>query len=189
MPISNPPPACPSERLKLMRRCESKQSAKIRCALWLLGLLLFMCFHVQAERLPLKNYTTADGLPHNVINRIVRDSRGFLWFCTEEGLSRFDGYTFTTYGTSEGLPHPSVTDLLETGVGEYWVATGGGLVHFNPNGVAGSRVIYANDPPTDAPIASMFSVVIPDAPDRQNKYITTVREGRDGTIWCGTFRG
>jgi streptogramin lyase len=52
-----------------------------------------------AERLPVKIYTTADGLGHNSVNRIVRDSRGFLWFCTLEGLSRFDGYSFTTYGS------------------------------------------------------------------------------------------
>jgi ligand-binding sensor domain-containing protein len=68
----------------------------------------------QAERLPLKSFSTADGLPHNTVNRIVRDSRGFLWLCTEEGLSRFDGYAFTNYGTEHGLPHTSINDLLET---------------------------------------------------------------------------
>jgi ligand-binding sensor domain-containing protein len=69
----------------------------------------------RAERLPLQAYTTAEGLPHNEINKIVRDSRGFLWFCTGDGLSRFDGYSFTNYGTAEGLPHGRVTDFLETG--------------------------------------------------------------------------
>ena len=78
-----------------------------------------MCAHgLLAERLPLKVYTTADGLPHNLINRIVRDSRGFVWFCTAEGLSRFDGYTFTNYTTDHGLPHGNVTDFLETKKGE-----------------------------------------------------------------------
>jgi len=69
---------------------------------------------VPAERLPLKTYTTADGLAHNVINKIVRDSRGFLWFCTVEGLSRFYGYTFTTYGVDAELPSPVINDLLGT---------------------------------------------------------------------------
>src|SRR5213594_1641639 len=63
-----------------------------------LALVLLGSLPSYAERLPLKTYTTADGLAHNVINKIVRDSRGFLWFCTVEGLSRFYGYTFTTYG-------------------------------------------------------------------------------------------
>src|ERR1700682_4467480 len=152
-------------------------------------LLILVPSLARAERLPLRTYTTADGLAHNVINRIVRDSRGFLWFCTEEGLSRFDGYTFTNYGVSEGLPHPTVNDLLQTRSGDYWVATGGGLVRFNPKGVPGSRVIYAHDPPLSAPLAPMFTVVIPGVADRQSKHVTELFEGHDGTIWCGTFKG
>src|SRR5205085_5899109 len=110
----------------------------------------------QAERLPLKTYTTADGLAHNVINRIVRDSRGFLWFCTEEGLSRFDGYSFINYSTAQGLPQPAVNDLLETRTGEYWVATDGGLVHFNPRGTPTNHVVYATEAAKNPP--SMFTV-------------------------------
>ena len=40
------------------------------------------------EQLPLRRYTTADALPRDQITRIVDDSRGYLWFCTPEGLSR-----------------------------------------------------------------------------------------------------
>ncbi|MBA2302175.1 MAG: hypothetical protein H0W08_06030 [Acidobacteria bacterium] len=81
---------------------------------WLLVLLLLVPpLDVRAERLPIKTYTTADGLPHNDVNRIVRDSHGFLWFCTADGLSRFDGYTFTNFGIEQGLPHSAVNDLLE----------------------------------------------------------------------------
>src|SRR5712691_867571 len=82
--------------------------------LFLLTTLLSVTLVTRAERLPLKTYTTAEGLPHNVINKIVRDSRGFLWFCTEEGLSRFDGYRFTSYTINQGLPSRMVNDLLET---------------------------------------------------------------------------
>src|SRR5438445_4721288 len=108
--------------------------------------LIFVSSVAQAERLPLRAYTTADGLVHNTINKIVRDSRGFLWFCAEEGLSRFDGYSFTNYGTNEGLPHTSVKDILETHDSNYWVATNGGLAHFNPRGDPGPTVVVANDP-------------------------------------------
>src|ERR1044071_5812336 len=92
-----------------------------------LALTILFSGRVNAEHLPVKTYTTADGLAHNVVNRIVRDTRGFLWFCTREGLSRFDGYSFTNYGIDEGLPHRNVTDFLETRSGECWVATYGGL--------------------------------------------------------------
>ncbi len=69
---------------------------------------------VRAERPPFKIYTTSENLAHDSVNRIVRDSRGFLWFCTAEGLSRFDGSRFTNYTQDHGLPHRKVNDLLET---------------------------------------------------------------------------
>jgi ligand-binding sensor domain-containing protein len=65
-------------------------------ALWLPLLLLMSSAVAYAERLPIKNYTTAEGLGDNWVIRIVKDSRGFLWFCTAAGLSRFDGYAFAT---------------------------------------------------------------------------------------------
>src|SRR5579859_5247929 len=82
--------------------------------LLLAGLFFPISINLQAERLPIRTYTTADGLANDHINRIRRDSRGFLWFCTDEGLSRFDGYTFISYTTNDGLPNPHVNDLLET---------------------------------------------------------------------------
>src|SRR5262249_55554816 len=114
---------------QLPRLTASTTSAAIAA---LFTVLVIPSLKVSAERLPIKPYTTVDGLAHNNINKIVRDSRGFLWFCTGDGLSRFDGYTFTTYGTDQGLPHREVTDFLETRGGEYWVATNAGLVRFNP---------------------------------------------------------
>ena len=54
--------------------------------------------HSRAEQLPIRTYTTADGLPRDSIQTIVSDPRGYLWFCTSDGLSRFDGYEFVNYG-------------------------------------------------------------------------------------------
>src|SRR5262249_23430879 len=142
---------------------------------------------IQAERLPIKVYTTVDGLASNQINKIVRDSRGFLWFCTTDGLSQFDGYTFTNYGTEQGLPHRDVSDFLETRSGEFWVATDAGVVRFNPKASPLSHVVYAND--AEARTPPMFTVVVPDVQDRAHKDITALLEGRDGSIWCGTYKG
>ena len=60
---------------------------------WLAS-VLFLTLSLKAERLPFKIYTTENGLSQNLANRVVRDSHGFLWFCTEDGLSRFDGNNF-----------------------------------------------------------------------------------------------
>jgi ligand-binding sensor domain-containing protein len=101
---------------------------------WGLSLALVLYGSARAEQLPVKTYTTADGLLRDQVNRIIRDSHGFLWFCTNDGLSRFDGYSFTNYTTDDGLPHREVNNLLETRSGAIWVAMGNGMAVFNPKG-------------------------------------------------------
>jgi ligand-binding sensor domain-containing protein len=118
--------------------------AAARSLLLLVRLFLLAPCVSRSEQLPLKSYSTADGLAHDHVNRIRRDSRGFLWFCTDEGLSRFDGYQFTTYTTQHGLPHLHVNDLLETRGGVYWIATDGGVCRFNSTG---SRAAKTQTPP------------------------------------------
>ncbi len=92
---------------------------------------LLFCLAAFGEELPVRIYTTADGLSGNTIDRIVRDSRGYLWFCTREGISRFDGYQFRNFGSDQGLPAPD-NDLVETPSGDYFVATGDGIARFRP---------------------------------------------------------
>jgi ligand-binding sensor domain-containing protein len=92
---------------------------------------LLFCLGALGEELPLRIYTTADGLAGNTIDRIVRDSRGYLWFCTREGVSRFDGYQFRNFGADQGLPALD-NDLVETPSGNYFVATGDGIALFRP---------------------------------------------------------
>jgi ligand-binding sensor domain-containing protein/two-component sensor histidine kinase len=127
----------------------------------------------RAERLPAKVYTTVDGLAHNSVHRIVSDSRGFLWFCTGEGLSRFDGYSFRNYGPSEGLPDPHVYDVLETRSGVYWVATGGGLCRSQ------------NLKPDRSEMAAFKFCPLPSAAGLE---VHSLAEGSDGTIWVGTSK-
>jgi ligand-binding sensor domain-containing protein len=150
---------------------------------WTLGILLIVLQTVKGERLPIKTYTSADGLAHNVVNRVDRDSRGFLWFCTREGLSRFDGYSFTNYGIEQGLPSAIVNDLLETREGDYWVATAAGLCRFNPLG----RPQPTTNNPGDTP-NPMFTVYYPDE-DARSKVILSLFQDRAGVIWCGTGNG
>src|SRR5689334_16765327 len=104
----------------------------VRCLILLFAVLLGTCGEASAERLPSRTYSMEDGLAHNRVKRIVQDSHGFLWFCTADGLSRFDGARFTSYRVEDGLPAPSVNDLLETTDGVYWVATNTvGVVRFD----------------------------------------------------------
>src|SRR5438067_7261377 len=123
--------------MKLMRQGCPVQV--IACATFVavssVALVFFLgASRARAQQLPVRTYTTADGLPRDYVLRIVPDSRGFLWFCTADGLSRFNGYEFTNYGVEQGLPNPVINDLLETRRGVYWVATnGGGAARFDPS--------------------------------------------------------
>src|SRR5688572_21079694 len=151
----------------------NKSKAVVGLLLWTVGLLTAGANIVTAERLPVRSYTTADGLPVDFINRIKRDSHGFLWFCTQDGLSKFDGYQFTTYGKEHGLSHPFVNDLLESSDGTYWVATnGGGVCRFNPLERPGNT-------------AARFKVYgLADNP--ASNLANRLCEDREGRIWAGT---
>src|SRR5262249_29298132 len=134
-PTARPRLTCPINRHKMagMQKTYSGGSTVWeKGSLCLLSWVLGFVASLPAERLPIKTYTTADGLARDYITRIVRDSRGFLWIGTSEGLSRFDGYQFTTYTRADGLPHHSVRDVLETRSGQYWIATGDGPCRLNP---------------------------------------------------------
>ena len=151
---------------------------------WVLCLVLASPVIGKGERLPIQTYTIADGLVSNKISRIVRDSRGFLWFCTEDGLSRFDGYTFTNYTTGQGLPSNWVDDLLETRSGIFLVATYAGLCVFNPRGVPLPQDKLAQQSNS----SPMFAVYRPNK-DESGSHIKVVYEDSEASIWCGTLQG
>ncbi len=141
---------------------------------------VFCCFRaVLGSTLPIKTYTFSDGLSHDHVYRIVRDSRSFLWFCTGEGLSRFDGSEFKNYTTDDGLPHRAVTDLLETKAGVLWLATGDGLVLFDPKGRSDRDI-------NDSSAGPMFRVFKTDDPDLRSKMwgVRDLIEDRDGVVWA-----
>jgi ligand-binding sensor domain-containing protein len=48
------------------------------------------------------HYASEDGLPQHTVTDILQDRKGFMWFSTWAGLSKFDGYTFTTYHLPSG---------------------------------------------------------------------------------------
>ena len=132
------------------------------------------------ERLSIKNYSTAEGLAHNTVNRIVRDSRGFLWFCTSGGLSRFDGYSFRNFGAEQGLPHSAVYNFLEARQGEYWVATGAGVARFDPEG---------SQDRSNKSGAPMFTLVLPAGASGPFAATRALFEGGEGAVWVGTDDG
>lgn len=127
-----------------------------------------------AGRLPIRTYTTADGLPASSVKCIVRDSHGFLWLCTYDGLVRFDGYTFVTYGLKDGIPDRAVTAFLETRDGTYWAGTNNGVARFQPDAIGTRRRAFVR-----------YGLPGPEG----SQYVTAMAEDREGAVWCGTHEG
>lgn len=77
------------------------------------------------------------GLPNDVVGRIVQDSTGFLWFGTGGGLVRFDGHRFRHFTADPSdptsLPDSYITAIHIDPMGVLWIGTNaGGLARFNP---------------------------------------------------------
>lgn len=134
-------------------------------------LLLLFAPALAAHRLPIKVYTTANGLPRNSARCMAPDANGMLWLCTSEGLVRFDGYQFRLFGPEYGLPSRSIDDLAPSRNGGYWVVTDAGVCHLPP----GSKI---GEPckPLAMPV---------ETGDFQSG---SVVESADGNVWIATQR-
>ena len=107
---------------------------KLRC-LSLLFLLTICASEIYAEKinLRLQHYTTEEGLSQNYVDCVYRDSRGFIWVGTWDGLNRFDGYSFITYrpGTDgKSISDGFINDITEDKNGNLWIATRNGINKF-----------------------------------------------------------
>ncbi|MGH7563101.1 MAG: sensor histidine kinase [Gemmatimonadota bacterium] len=122
-----------------------------------------------AQQLPLRGFTSADGLAGDDVRALLQDSRGFLWIGTTTGLSRADGREFRNYGPSEGLPDASVYALLESRDGTLWVGTARGLARLEPRRHSGG-------PPFQS-----FAVAAGEVPGE----IHALLEDRRGRVWVG----
>lgn len=140
-------------------------------SLELLFLVALTALAVYPGTLPLLKYTTENGLPHNRVNNIYRDSRNFLWICTDDGLARFDGHQFVGYTSADGLPHMHINAILETRSGEYWIGTDAGISQFDSAPDKRRFTSYAPPPPYD------------------RHFVNSLFEDSDGTLLLGTNGG
>lgn len=122
------------------------------------------------------------GLSHSTVNCILQDSYGFLWFGTEDGLNRYDGYDLTVYKHNpddpHSLSHNNVWSLFEDSVGVLWVGTyGGGLNRFDRD--TGQFARYDADD---------FQNVT-DEPEEFRNVVWAIDEHPAGVLWIATYGG
>lgn len=122
-----------------------------------------------------ESITINNGLPHNTVYRIVQDKKGFMWFGTQRGLIRYDGYDSRLFGQtqagSKGFLGQSVHALLEDKKGNLWVGTHAGDLCMRD--VKTGKFQYLTDSTT-------FKKLV-------GKRIQTLFEDAGGKIWIGTL--
>ncbi|MFD2934691.1 sensor histidine kinase [Spirosoma flavum] len=90
---------------------------------------------VQAQTINFTHITTNQGLSQSRISAILKDKKGFMWFGSEDGLNKYDGYTFTKYKqditNKNSISNSNIKDILEDKAGNFWVGTANGLDRFD----------------------------------------------------------
>lgn len=106
--------------------------------IFLLHLFVTVVCRLSAQISPLyfEKITSQNGLSNNKVNCVLQDTRGFIWFGTDDGLNRYDGNNFTIFRNQPGNPNwisgNMITDLLEDKYGILWIATAdGGLTRYD----------------------------------------------------------
>lgn len=101
----------------------------------LLALLSLLTWRADAQNLYFRHYNNKHGLSHNTVFAACQDSRGFMWFGTEDGLNRFDGHSFKVYrhnpSDSGSVPSDRVFDIAEDSQGRLWLCTRRGLCYYD----------------------------------------------------------
>jgi signal transduction histidine kinase/ligand-binding sensor domain-containing protein len=130
---------------------------------------VFICTG-RAERLPVRLFSSADGLGSSFVDFLMRDSHGFVWFCTRDGLSRFDGSRFVTYQIGETDPPSGIESLMETRNGDYWISTTSGLYRYRSSHSSVPKLAANNSRP-----------VLP--AELVSKKRGMMMQSRDGRLW------
>ncbi|WP_179830093.1 ligand-binding sensor domain-containing protein [Spirosoma fluviale] len=114
------------------------ESAYARCFGWYTVVLVVFIAHFRAIAQPASDkfdhLSVKDGLSNNSVNCILQDREGFMWFGTNDGLNKFDGYSFQVFQTDPARPTRSLTDnrilgLCEDHKNRLWVVTEGAGLH------------------------------------------------------------
>jgi ligand-binding sensor domain-containing protein/signal transduction histidine kinase len=129
--------------------------------------------HLIFERIP-----TEQDLSQTTVICMLQDDQGFMWFGTEDGLNRYDGYNFKVYkhdpDDSYSLSDSWILAMVKDRSGVLWIGTAnGGLNRFDLEAKQITR--YQNDPD--------------DIHSISNNRVLSVFEDQSGELWVGTEKG
>jgi len=155
----------------------------------LLGILLLVAtageLRGQESEIRFHHIDVEDGLSHSLVMAMEEDSLGFLWFGTQDGLNRYDGYEFRTYykGSSNRTPSDSwIRTLYIDRHNQLWILyTGLGLERYDPV----SETFHRYEADRAVP-GSISGTIFNSSPGLSDEFFF---EDSDGALWIGTDDG
>ena len=118
-----------------------------------------------------------DGLSSSSVSRIIQDREGFIWFATQSGLNRYDGYSVNRYEHDSfdrnSLSHNLIQTMYYDEDGIFWIGTYGGLNRFDPD--TRSFEVFTNEPGNSESLS--------------NNVVVAVARDPAGALWVGTLNG
>lgn len=147
-------------------------------------LILFALLLISAdlvEKSPVIRFhrlTIHDGLSLSSVYCIFQDSKGFMWFGTEDGLNRFDGKNFRIFRPDprdkNSLSDRWIEHIYEDSTGIFWFGSRGGLTRFDPKYEQFLQYRFSSDDPNCLSNDTITAII----QDPHNKY-----------LWVGTLKG
>lgn len=140
-------------------------------------ILISATLGIAQPQLTFKQYTVSEGLSHNTAWDILRDSVGFTWIATDDGLNKFDGFTFQQYlhaSANDSIKGSySIRALAEDQYHNIWVGSWGGGV-----------LVYDHKQDRFHHIAETGDGSYPNL-----NFVYTLYHDRKGNMWVGTVGG
>lgn len=174
--------------------------------------LLFSLTGFAQQRIRFENYTISNGLSQSSVNALLQDEKGLIWIATQDGLNKFDGYTFKVYkgnaSDNASISNNFIQTLCDDQKGNLWLGTdGGGLNIFNKYTEKVKRLnlgqkfrfifaltsskskIYAgsdNGGIAEVDIKSLKSRVLFDDKEIGTNYVQSLYLQKERYLWIGT---
>jgi ligand-binding sensor domain-containing protein len=132
----------------------------------------------QENRMRFEELSIDDGLSQTIVYSIAQDNEGFMWFATEDGLNRYDGYHFSVIQNDpedlSSLAYNHILCIFIDSRGILWVGTfQKGLDRYDSDNDVFIHYRFDNDDPSSL----------------SNDIINCIHEDHNGDMWIGTDRG
>lgn len=144
---------------------------------YILLLLFSLPLLLVAQELKFSTLAEKEGLSQSVVYTMLQDKYGYMWFGTQDGLNKYDGYDFEVYkyrvDDSASISNSYIWSMLEDSNGDIWVGTGSGLNKYNR--ITDNFTTFKNNPNKQKTIP--------------NDRIRALLEDKEGFLWLGTDKG